>query len=347
MKHVTIRDLSAACGLSVSTVSKALNGYSDISDETRQTVLTAAAEMGYFPSAAARALKTSRSHNLGVLFADENRSGLTHPFFAALLNAFKTEAEAAGYDITFISSNLGLSAMSYLSHCRYRNVDGVCLACVDFSSPAIMELVESAIPCVTIDHVFNRWPSVLSDNVSGMRLLTDYVLSRGHRRIAYIHGQRNSTVADKRITGFYRSLETHGVPAENAILREGVYVDPQVSYQITSELLGMSNPPTCILLPDDHAYIGAMEAAVQRNLKIGRDISFAGFDGISMTQSLHPRLTSVRQDTEALGREAARRLIECVEKPNTAGSEAVMIPCKLIRGETVGEVMSTAPARRP
>ena len=66
-----------------------------------------------------------------------------------------------------------------------------------------------------------------------------------------------------------------------------------------------------------------------------------------MTQSLHPRLTSVRQDTEALGREAARRLIECVEKPNTAGSEAVMIPCKLIRGETVGEVMSTAPARRP
>ncbi|MBR4500939.1 MAG: LacI family DNA-binding transcriptional regulator [Clostridia bacterium] len=347
MKHVTIRDLSAACGLSVSTVSKALNGYSDISDETRQAVISAAAELGYFPNATARTLKTSRSHNLGVLFVDEYQSGLTHPFFAALLNAFKMEAESRGYDITFISSNLGASAMSYLSHCRYRNVDGVCLACVEFTSPAIRELVESAIPCVTIDHVFNRWPSVLSDNVGGMQHLTDYVISRGHRRIAFVHGQRNSSVTEKRITGFYRSLETHGIPPENVILREGVYVDPQISYQITNELLGMSDPPTCILLPDDHAYIGAMEAAVQQNIKIGRDISFAGFDGISMTQSLHPRLTSVQQDTEAIGREAARRLIECVEKPNTAGSEPVTIPCKLIRGETVGEVVNTAPVRRP
>ena len=346
MKHVTIRDLSAACGLSVSTVSKALNGYSDISDETRQTVISAAAELGYFPNATARALKTSRSHNLGVLFVDEYQSGLTHPFFASLLNAFKMEAESRGYDITFISSNLGASAMSYLSHCRYRNVDGVCLACVDFSSPGIRELVESAIPCVTIDHVFNRWPSILSDNVGGMQHLTDYVISRGHRRIAFVHGQRNSSVTEKRITGFYRSLENAGIKSADIIVNESVYVDPTAAYRATNELLDRKDPPTCIMLPDDHAYIGAMEAAMQRGLRIGADISFTGFDGISFSQRLHPRLTSVQQDTDAIGREAARRLIECVEKPNTAGSEPVMIPCKLIKGETVGEVVNMAQTRR-
>ncbi len=335
MKHVTIRDLSAACGLSVSTVSKALNGYPDISDETRRLVTETAGELGYYPSAAARALKTDRSHNLGVLFVDENRSGLTHPFFAALLNAFKTEAEGRGYDITFISSNLGSTSMSYLSHCRYRNVDGVCLACVEFGSPAVRELVESSIPCVTIDHVFNRRPSILSDNVGGMRLLTDHVVAMGHRRIAFVHGQRNSDVTEKRITGFYRSLEGAGIPAGDAILREGVYVDPTAAYRITCELLDRKDPPTCILLPDDHAYIGAMEAALQRRLRIGTDVSFAGFDGISFTQCLHPRLTTVRQDTDAIGREAARRLIECVEKPHTAGSESVTIPCTLLPGETV------------
>ncbi len=338
MKHVTIRDLSAACGLSVSTVSKALNGYSDISDETRQAVIDAATRLGYFPNATARALKTNRSDNLGVLFVDDIQSGLTHPFFAALLNSFKMEAEARGYDITFISSNLGSSRMSYLSHCRYRNVDGVCLACVDFYSPAIRELVESTIPCVTIDHVFNRWPSILSDNVGGMQALTDYVISRGHRRIVYVHGQRNSSVTEKRITGFYRSLERAGIGPNEAGVKQGIYVDPQVAYRITNELLDLRDPPTCILLPDDHAYIGAMEAALQRNLHIGRDVSFAGFDGSSFTQSLHPRLTTVRQDTDAIGREAARRLIECVEKPNTAGNEPNNVPCVLIPGETVADL---------
>lgn len=338
MKHATIRDLSAACGLSVSTVSKALNGYSDISDETRQLVLKHAADIGYFPNATARALKTSRSNNLGVLFADENLFGLTHPFFGSVLNAFKAEAEDHGYDITFISNSLGSGSMSYLSHCRYRNVDGVCLTCANFHSPDVQELAESSIPCVTIDHMFNRWPSVLSDNVGGMRQLTEYILSMGHRRIAYLHGKRNATVTEKRITGFYRALEAAGIPQSRVILMEGVYVDPGETRDKTCELLDLDDPPTCILLPDDHSYLGAMEAAMERGLRIGKDISFAGYDGILLTQMTRPKLTTVMQDTEAIGKEAARRLIECIEKPNTAGSEPVTIPCKLIRGETVGRL---------
>ena len=153
-------------------------------------------------------------------------------------------------------------------------------------------------------------------------------------------------MTEKRITGFYRSLENAGIKSADIIVNESVYVDPTAAYRATNELLDRKDPPTCIMLPDDHAYIGAMEAAMQRGLRIGADISFTGFDGISFSQRLHPRLTSVQQDTDAIGREAARRLIECVEKPNTAGSEPVMIPCKLIKGETVGEVVNMAQTRR-
>ena len=98
----TIRDLARHCGLSVSAVSKALNGYSDVSDETRQAVMKAAQELDYHPNAHARALKKGRSYNLGVLFSDDSQSGLLHPFFSVVLESFKKEAEAAGYDITFI-----------------------------------------------------------------------------------------------------------------------------------------------------------------------------------------------------------------------------------------------------
>ena len=96
---VTIKDVARSCGLSISTVSKVFNGYPDISEATRRQVMEAAREIGYRPNALARALKTNRSYNLGVLFVDENVSGLMHPFFAAVLNAFKAEVESRGYDI--------------------------------------------------------------------------------------------------------------------------------------------------------------------------------------------------------------------------------------------------------
>ena len=176
---VTIKDVARNCNLSISTVSKVFNGYPDISELTRRQVMEAAREIGYKPNALARALKTNRSFNLGVLFVDDNISGLMHPFFAAVLNAFKAEAETWGYDITFINHNIGTMEMTYLEHCRYRNVDGVCLACVDFYSNEVAELTASTIPCVTIDHLFEGCPSIISDNLNGIHLLVDRAVALG------------------------------------------------------------------------------------------------------------------------------------------------------------------------
>ena len=184
----SIKDIAKACGVSVATVSKALNGHNDISQATKEKVREAARQMGYMPNSAARALKTNRTYNLGVLFVDEAQSGLTHEFFAAVLDSFKRHAESRGYDITFINHNIGHGHSSYLEHCRYRGVDGVIAACVQFDDPEVVELAYSNLPLVTVDHVFNNRAAVLSDNVEGVQQLVDQLTALGHERIAYITG---------------------------------------------------------------------------------------------------------------------------------------------------------------
>ena len=228
--------------------------------------------------------------------------------------------------------------MTYLEHCRYRNVDGVCLACVDFYSAEVAELVNSDIPAATVDHVFNNRPCVSSDNMAGIRMLVNHAASLGHRRIAYIHGQRNSSVTETRITGFYREMQAHGFTVPEGYVVEGRYVDATAAGRLMRALLDRSDRPTCILLPDDSSYFGAIEAITERGLRVGADVSVAGYDGIRLTQSLHPRLTTVYQDAETMGREAARRLIDRVEHPNIAPNELVMVPVKLIEGETLVKI---------
>ena len=104
---VSMKDIAQRCGVSVASVSKALNGQQDIGRETRERILRAADEMGYLTNSAARALKTNRTYHIGVLFVDERRSGLAHEYFSAVLNSLKEEAEARGYDITFINRHAG------------------------------------------------------------------------------------------------------------------------------------------------------------------------------------------------------------------------------------------------
>ena len=332
---VTIKDVARSCGMSISTVSKVFNGYPDISEATRKQVLETAHEIGYRPNALARALKTNRSYNLGVLCVDENTSGLMHPFFAAVLNSFKAEVESRGYDLTFINHNIGTMDMTYLEHCRYRNVDGVCLACVNFYSAEVAELVNSDIPCVTIDHMFDNRSSIISDNLSGIRMLVDRAVALGHRRIAYIHGQRNSSVTENRIRSFYRAMESHNLVIPEGFVIEGRYDDIESIREFLKELLSRPDRPTCILLPDDATYFGALETVRACGFKVPEDVSLVGYDGVRSVQAFHPRLTTVRQNSDAMGREAALRLIDHIDHPNTAISNSVLIPTELIEGESL------------
>lgn len=329
---VSMKDIALRCGVSVATVSKALNGQPDIGEETRSRIEQVAREMGYMTNAAARALKTNRTYNLGVLFVDERRSGLAHEYFSTMLESFKVEAEAHGYDITFINHNVGGKRRSYLQHCLYRGVDGVVIACVDFSDPQVMELVDSGLPLVTIDHVFNNRLAVMSDNVTGVEELVRYVHGRGHRKIAFLHGE-DTTVTRNRLTGFYRACEELELEIPPAYIRECVYHDPDRTGEATRQLLQLEEPPTCILFPDDYSYIGGLNVITELGLKVPEDISAVGYDGIHLAKVLH--LTTYNQNAIQIGTAAAAQLISLIERPKTTLIDRVMIRGHLQEGTSV------------
>ena len=332
---VSMKDIAQRCGVSVATVSKALNGQSDISEETRSRICAIADEMGYLTNSAARALKTNRTHNLGVLFVDERRSGLSHEYFSTMLESFKVEAEAHGYDITFLNRNVGGRNTTYLQHCQYRGLDGVVIACVDFKNPQVRELVESHIPLVTVDHIFNNRLAVLSDNVSGVDALVRYVYSKGHRRIAFLHGER-TTVTQNRLIGFHRACEALGLEIPDEYIRECVYHDPERCGAETRKLLELKERPTCILFPDDYSYIGGLSALTEAGLRVPEDISAVGYDGINLARVLN--LTTYSQNAVGLGAAAATRLISLIEHPKTTLKDSVMVPGELLEGNSVKEL---------
>lgn len=335
---ISLKDIAKQCGVSTATVSKALNGQKDIGEETREKIKKTAEEMGYFPNSAARALKTKRSYNIGILFQDDARRGLTHEYFSGVLQGIKVEAERLGYDLTFINTHSNKNR-SYLEHCRSRNFEGVVIVCVDFNDPDVQQLMNNTkIPVVTIDYQHQNCSAVSSNNVKGMEELIQYIHEKGHRKIAYIHGQNYSYVTKERLASFYRMMEKLNLQVPEEYVREAQYLETKETAEHTRELLSMKEAPTCIIYPDDTALIGGLNVITEAGLRIPEDISIAGYDGSKISQLLYPKLTTIRQDTEEIGRQAAVQLIGKIEKPKTTLIERVVIDGMLLKGQSVGSV---------
>ncbi|MBO4872432.1 MAG: LacI family DNA-binding transcriptional regulator [Lachnospiraceae bacterium] len=334
---VTITDIAKACGVSRATVSKALNGAADVSRETTQKIRETAAALGYHPNAAARALKMGRSYNIGVLFSDATGGGISHEYFSLILESVKAEAERLGYDITFISKDLGRLSVDYYEHAKYRGCDGVVIASADFQDPAIIRLSASEIPTVTLDYSFDSRSSILSDNVRGMETLVRFVHAKGHRKIAFIHGELTS-VTQKRLASFRKTCAELGIPVPAEYIRPAVFHDPRSSGLQTRALLALENRPTCIFYPDDLSYLGGMNELEKHGLSIPKDMSVVGYDGIPLSQVLRPRLATYRQGAEQMGREAARLLIEQIEEPDTWIPQQITVEGELLKGDTVADI---------
>jgi len=335
---VSLKDIAIKCGVSTATVSKALNGQKDVGEDTKEKIKKMAKEMGYFPNSAARALKTKRSYNIGVLFQEEAGSGLKHEYFSGVLNGLKTQAESMGYDVTFMNTYFENRTMSYYEHCKYRNFDGVVIVCAIYSDAGVVELMNSNFPVVTIDYIHHNCTAVNSNNVKGIEDLVRYIFTYGHRKIAYVHGQSTSYVTKERLASFYRVTKELGLEIPDCYIREAAYLETKQSATQTQELLRLPDAPTCILYPDDTALIGGRNVIIENNMRIPEDISIAGYDGIQISQLLHPIITTIGQATDQIGQEAAKRLVSSIEHPRTSLIERVVIEGALYKGQSVGAV---------
>ncbi|MDE6003916.1 MAG: LacI family transcriptional regulator [Oscillospiraceae bacterium] len=336
---VSIKDIAGACGVSTATVSKALNNRDDVNPATKERVQEVAKQLGYLPNAMARALKTKKTYNIGVLMVDKAQSGLKHHYFASILDSFKVVMERNGYDLTFISNQIGEQMYSYYEHCMYRNIDGVLAACVDFNTPEMQLLLESKLPVVSIDYISDNGYAVVSDNGDGVCRAVEYALAKGHTEIAYIYGE-DAQVTEIRKQAFRKTLATHHCEIRNQFVRQGKYLNSELAYQLTQELLtNCEHRPTCILYPDDICAVAGIAAITDNHLETGKDISVIGYDGNPVLQMLRPKLTTIWQDTETMGLKAAELMMKLLRKEQIPQAEKI-IYCEsiLLAGETVAQL---------
>lgn len=334
---VTLKMIAKECGVSVATVSKALNGANDISAETAARIQKLASDMGYIPCAAAQYLKTSRSHNIGVIFDDGTSSGLTHEHFAYILDSFKRRAETLGYDITLISDQPGPWGSDYVNHVRFRNCDGVAVLVADNAGAAVADIVRAGVPVVSVDYHFESCSCIVSDNVQGMDALVRYVYAQGHRKIAAIFGDDNA-VTRARMSSFYHTCRELGIEIPAGYVISGVFHENESSAHATRELLALPEPPTCIMYPDDFSFFGGKRAVEAMGFTIPEHVSATGYDGISLGKVIRPRLTTVQQDTASIGIAVADELVRAIEEGRGHLPQTIVIPSSLVPGGTVKKI---------
>ena len=317
---VTIYDIAQESGFAVGTVSKALNNYYGVHQETRTKILEVARRMGYTPNANARALKAKFSHNLGVLFYLRDSLDLSQYFFIEILNAFKRKSELRGYDLTLLAKGHDHGAEAFTKHCRIRQLDGV-LIFGDYHSDLVNELMGSEIPCVGFDYLGDRISGVTSDNYEKTKEMVTTLLGMGHERILFLTGEDNFVTVE-RMRGYTDAFRDAGIDRLSCV--RAAYSDPDLSYRLTRKLVPELKP-TAILYPDDFSATGGLNAIRSLGLSEPEDISVASFDGSVFSDITSPKLSGVRQDAAGIGSALANKLISLIETPQKE-NELITVP---------------------
>lgn len=331
---ISTKELAKKLGVSVATVSKALNDKSDIGAETKARIRKEAEKLGYVPNASARSLRTRRSYSIGVLLGTGNKLAISDEFFSRVFSAFKRTMEENHYEIIFINNHIDNGQRTYLEHCNYRGVDGILVAMVHYDEPEIQELLASPLPTVTLDKYYPGNPSVCVDYADGIEQLVDYAYSLGHRKIAYIYGRGND-VTRMRLEGFRRAVDKHGLKLPKEYLVEGEYLDCDVVAKLTEQLLQLPECPTCILYPNDYTAIGGRGIIYRNKMTIPEDISVIGYDGIPLANAVLPRLTTLAIDYDRMGQLAAEKLLKLIENGTVKSDEKSVIRGVIQTGESV------------
>jgi LacI family transcriptional regulator len=340
-----IRELARACGVSVATVSRALNGHPEVNVETRRQIQQAAERLGYRPSQSARALVRGRSDAVGLLWDSYYESaGRRHPFLLSLLVGIKQALSGVGRHLILLDVEVDhrRGEGAYLDLARQFQLDGVLVMGVNEHRAALRALYESGFPCVALDTAIAgpRAGCVASDNRAGAAQAVRHLHALGHRRIATVTGPLEMMPAAHRLAGFQDAAEELDLPLEPDYVQTGdFFMDSGYACGRRLAELSAERRPTAVFVAGDEMALGAMHAFADAGLEVPRDIAVVGFDDIEAAGLVRPALTTVAQDSLALGAAAVDLLLGFVEgKPAPAGREPepVLAPTRLIVRQSCG-----------
>lgn len=304
----TIYDVAKKSGYSITTVSKVLNNYPGVSKKAKEKVMIAVDELGYIPDSSARTLASKKSNMIAVVFSEAFEMGMAHPFFGEVIEGFKKQVELYQYDLLFVSRNIN-SNQNYYDHLKRRGVDGV-IVINSFSEDEEINLFkESKLPTVFIDIHIENANVVYSDNILGCSLAINHLYSLGHRKIANIAGSSVSFTGAERIRGFEKAIQKYELNIPKEYMVDGGYFSYEGGRAAMLKLLALADRPTAVFVAGDQMAIGAIKVAKEMGVRIPEDMSVIGYDDISLAKHIDPPLTTIRQDTERMGRQAATLLL--------------------------------------
>lgn len=336
MSPVTIEDISRQLGISVSTVSKALNDYPDVSRETKEKVFELARDLDYQPNIAARNLRRKRTGNIGFVLAYPVAAH--NEYVAELIIGATQSAEKHGYNITLFTAANNQPDTLHRA-CRARLVDGMLLrGGVKFDNLAAI-LGEAQMPYVVIGRRVDlpEVSFIAPDNFTGAVELTNHLLALGHRRIAYIARPELGETDIDRLAGYCQGLALAGIEVNPQLIVNTQSSDTVKSYAAIQALFDLPDRPTAIFGGHDLLAIEAMQIAAERGLQVPEDIAVAGFDGITSTQIISPALTTVRQPIPEVGRQAMDMLAARLQNPLLPAERRILPVNLVIRQSTAGK----------
>ncbi len=335
----TIYDIAKKAGVSAATVSKVLNGYSDVSAKTVSKVTKICEEMGYRPNSVARGLATKRSSTIGIFFTDHLNSGFRHPFLQDILASFKEVVGQAGYDLVFFSDDSPSNkSNTFFERARHRNVDGVFLMGVPRTDPNLHSLAHSNIPCMAIDLdlLGSRAGYITSDNIGGAIKAVDYLIQMGHTEIAFISDVFSTKPGQDRLIGFRAAMQTHHIPIQSNWILHADFTE-QGGYTAGLRLLEKGKVPTALFCAGDMMALGAIKALNDKGIRVPEDLSVIGFDDLALLKYFKPGLTTMRQNKALLGQRAGTELLKMMKDTNYYPSSSSLIETELVIRDTVKE----------
>ncbi|WP_078555335.1 LacI family DNA-binding transcriptional regulator [Bacillus alkalicellulosilyticus] len=333
---VTIKEIAKLAGVSQATVSKIINNYDDVGEETKKRVLDIMEQQKYRPSYSAKTLASKTSDVIGVVYAGKVNANFNHPFFVDVMNVFKKNIGNLGYDLMFFSNEkFNMAHEDFLARCTHYRVDGCIIIGGEEIQESVYTLDNSSIPCIGVDIELTGEKSgyIMTDNLKVSTKVVEHLYLLGHRDIAYIGGKKDSNIAKMRLESFKRSMTEYGLSLNDDWVMYGDFFTKS-GYEAMKKILLSEKIPKAVYAASDLMALGAIQAVKEAGLSVPDDIVVIGLDDIEASKYVDPPLTTIRQDKEKIGKLAAYMLYDLIR--GTIHSTSVMVEPDLIIRQSCG-----------
>lgn len=323
----TLRDIADRARVTAATVSMVINNKPNISEETREKVLSIARELNYYPNAIARGLATRKTNAIGVIVPN-----LASSYVVRILQGIKSTNRDIDYTVQLFDTIGQKESESQLFHrlARERRIDGAILIGTVCSERELAAFRDESVPCVVVARKCSKLDSVYVNNTAGACDATNYLVKKGHTRIACVACAKKTIPLEERLRGYQQSLEKHGIAVNNHLLFKIDDDTMEHGFAVFTQLVQSPYKPTAVfVLAGDMAAIGIIKMAKRNGMRVPEDMAVVGYDDLPAAVVIEPALTTIRQPKLEMGDNAIDLVIDKIEK-RTEGVKHIELVTKLI-----------------